>query len=882
MRRTITLSSFALVLSACVLRGQDLGFAAADSRKQAVAIRVPTGAIDVDGRLVEDAWQKTRPITDFVQKEPTEGAMPTEKMDVRIVYDDEAIYVGARMYSSDPSLIQAPLTRRDAVDTQSEHIFISLDTFLDRRTAYTFGVSASGVRLDRFHPLDDEEGADPGFDPVWQARTQIDERGWTAELWIPFSQLRFNNQTEQVWGLNVFRSTPTLQETGYWVLVPTTERAWASRFGELSGIRGVRPTRRLELLPNVVGASTMNANRALANPFDTGANLTRRVGADLKLGLGPNLTLDATINPDFGQVEADPAVVNLTAFETIFPEKRPFFSEGAQLLNIGHPNFFYSRRIGARPIVTASGDYVDSPDFTTILTAAKITGRLSNGMSIGVLSALTGAETARVATRGSLDIATTRVAPRASFNVAKVQQELGREGSMLSMAVASVFRDFQDDDPLGNILPRRAVVFGGDSLLRFNGGEYEVKTAVLGSYIGGAAPAIERIQRSSVHYMQRPDKSYGNIDPTRTSLSGLSLDMTVDRREGTHWLFGAWMHYETVGFETNDVGRLNAADGIQPSGYVTYRETRPGRIFRNYSIRLNQANEWNHGWDRQRGAVQTSINVTWLNFWTSSLSVDRSLRLQDARLTRGGPLMGVPRNWSITGRVANSLASRTRWSAETRVVRDELGGHTNRASASLSIRPGPRWQVSVQPVYERTTDAQQYVTTLNEGRPETYGNRYIFAYIARSTVSTQFRFAFTLKPDVNLDVYAEPFAASGRYYDYGELLAPASLERIKYGTAGTTLRIEGDGSQVVTAGASSFALENRDFNIRSFRSTVVLRWEWRPGSTLYAVWQQNRYVSETLGARVGFDDASRSLGAPGSNTLLIKTSFWIPVGVGKK
>ena len=333
------------------------------------------GSVHVDGRLDEQAWDQTLPIVDFIQKEPTEGVPPSQQMEVRVVYDDNAVYIGARMYNRDGLPIQAPLGRRDVVKDQAEYLMISLDTYLDRRTAYAFGVSATGVRLDRYYPQDDEVNFDEGFDPVWQAKTAVGERDWTAELWIPFSQLRFNNQTKQVWGLNIERSTPARNELDYWVAVPRTEKGWASHFGDLGGIEGIKPPKRIELMPFTVGGSTINSNRDPRNPFDDGKNLKNHSGADLKMGLGPNLTLQATVNPDFGQVDADPAEVNLTTQETLFTEKRPFFAEDARFLttSLGRENFYYSRRIGAPPTVPVSGDFVSYPRENTILAAAKLT-----------------------------------------------------------------------------------------------------------------------------------------------------------------------------------------------------------------------------------------------------------------------------------------------------------------------------------------------------------------------------------------------------------------------------------------------------------------------------------------------------------------------------
>ncbi len=358
-----------------------------DGQKRVTAVRVPTGSVHVDGNLDDEVWRLASPVTDFVQTEPLEGASPTDPMDVRFLYDESALFVGARMSTRTPADIQAPMSRRDEDTQQAEHMFVSLDTYLDRRTAYTFGVTAAGVRFDHYHPDDDRSNRDRGFDPVWEARVRIDEGGWVAELRIPFDQLRFRNVDAQNWGLNIYRLIPGRNEEVAWSLVRRTEGGWASRFGELHGILGIQPTTRIELLPYVASAWSVTAARDDANPFDGG--LLGRTGLDMKIGLGPNLTLDATVNPDFGQIEADPVEVNLTAFETFFDERRPFFLEGSRLLAgresdewSDDTEYFYSRRIGARPAGSAEGDFVDYPATTTTLGAAKLTGRLQTGTSI--------------------------------------------------------------------------------------------------------------------------------------------------------------------------------------------------------------------------------------------------------------------------------------------------------------------------------------------------------------------------------------------------------------------------------------------------------------------------------------------------------------------
>jgi len=407
-------------------------------RLRAIRLSGPGGgsAIQFDGRLDEPLWAGAAWIKDFAQKLPHEGAPPSDSMQIAIFYDDDALYVGARMYSRDPSKIQAPLSRRDNT-SQADHLWISFDSFHDRRTAYSFGVTASGVRMDWYHATDNEHDGDASWDPVWEARANIDGLGWTTEMRIPFSQLRFNDQSVQVWGFNADHWNPATSEDVFWIPVPSNRTGWSSFMGELVGIEGIQPSRRLEVMPYAAADARFQSNVAADDPFNDDTNLGARAGADLKMGLGPNITLDATVNPDFGQVEADPAVVNLSAFEVFFDERRPFFTEGSRLLRGNGPSYFYSRRIGASPTCNIGADFVQCPNNATILGAAKITGRLQRGMSLGALGAVTAREAA-----GTYDLTTGEfgrvvIAPPTGFGVARVQQEFGASTSIVGVTFAT-------------------------------------------------------------------------------------------------------------------------------------------------------------------------------------------------------------------------------------------------------------------------------------------------------------------------------------------------------------------------------------------------------------------------------------------------------------
>ncbi len=849
-------------------------------RKQARAFRVESGSIHLDGRLDDAAWEEATPLVDFLQAEPVENALTTDRMEIRFVYDDTALWVGARMESI--GAIQAPLSRRDD-GAQAEYLQIELDTYLDRRTAYMFGVTASGVRFDHFHPTDNEGDIDSKFDPVWQAETSVGDHVWTAELWIPFSQQRFNDAPERIWGLNVKRYRPTLNEEDYWVVVGRTERGWASRFGDLRGIEGVEPKARLEVLPYVSTSSRTSGNRDRNNPFDDGKNLGGRVGVDMKVGVGSNLTLEATVNPDFGQIEADPAEVNLTVFETIFEERRPFFIEGNNVLAAGTGSFYYSRRIGARPTGAASGDWVDYPDISTILGAAKLTGRLKSGTSVGVLGVVTDKESANVSTSGLRS--KVDVAPRTAWGVGRVIQQFGQEGSTVGAHLTLVHRDLAAADPLAAVQVRNAITTGFDTRVRFKNHSYEATANVGLTFLDGEPAAIERVQRASGHYLQRVDQPTIRLDPTRRSLRGAVTQGSISKIGGRHWLWGANTQIESPEFDPSDFGRLNYAGDVTSGARLTYRETRPGKYFRAYSFQASLNPYFFFDTDLGvRYTIGSSNSLTFKNFWVASLNANRYLRGQDAQLTRGGPAMGTPLGWAVSSSLRNSSGAKTQWTLSTSRRGNEFGERTGSVSGSLSARPHPSIQFSIEPEYvnEGATSgilngpiSRQYLTTLSGGRDATYGKRYVFGVVDRATLSSPFRINYTFKPDVTLDVYAEPFAASGQYDAFGELVAARSRDLRIYGTDGTRITRQADGSYKVTDGASTFTLSNRDFNVRSFRSNVVLRWEWRPGSTLFVVWQQNRSSSVPQGEHVGLGDVFGSLSAPGDNIFAIKTTIWL-------
>jgi hypothetical protein len=826
----------------------------------------------LDGRLDEAVWEQASPAQDFVQREPVQGEPASESTEVRFAYDEDALWIGARMASSDPEAIRSLVTRRDRDGGSSEQLLVSLDTHRDRRTAVTFAVTPTAVRIDYLHRSDYEGDRDYAYDPVWAVETARDARGWTAEMRIPFDQLRFSDVSEQVWGVNVVRHVPAKNEVSYWALVGREETGWSSRMGALRGLSEITPPRGIEVLPYLAASADMTSGGDPADPFFEKRSSSARVGGDVKVGLGSSFTLDATFNPDFGQVEADPAEVNLTAYETFFAERRPFFTEGAQLFNLR--SLFYSRRVGARPPGSASADYAEDVDHTTILGAAKLTGRRSSGLSLGALAAVTGERSVRTFDAGQGAFGSAEVAPRTTYLVGSAQQEFGADASTVRALVTAVDRDLRSGSPLADILTDRAYSGVVEARLRWTGGAYDLAGWVGGTRIGGSQEAILAQQLSSRRYFQRPEAGHVEVDPTRTLLSGSIIGITHSRLAGD-WLWDIDLVQESPGFEPNDAGSLGSGDDRGVFAGVRYRDTDPGRFFRNWLVGVSQDAQWTFGGEKQYWYVYPFANAQLPNFWRAELNGQISLGGQSDELTRGGPLMRLPREHDVSVTLRNGPGARSDWEIEVIRVWDDRGGSRVSVTPNVTVRPGDRWELGVNLEGSRWEEPVQFILSRDGGRPATFGRRYVFSRVERAQVSAQVRLNYTFTPNLTLETYIEPFASSGRFHSFGELAA-AGGDLLEYGTEGTTITENADGSHTVTDGAETFIIGLQDFNIRSLRSNLVLRWEWRPGSTAYLVWQQNGSVDRPIeDVRVG--DVFDAFDMRPDHFLAVKLSFWVPV-----
>lgn len=856
------------------------------------------GPITIDGRLDEPLWITAPAATDFRQAEPKVGEPATQRTEVRILFDDEALYIGARMFDDQGARgVRTQLARRDQSSSNSDWIELIFDTYHDHvNRSASLQINPSGVKQDQAY--DDES-----WDPVWQVKTEIDSLGWTAEFRIPFSQLRFARDTVQVWGLQVWRRVTRLNEISMWSYSAPEETGGPSRFGHIVDLSpGRGGTRRLELLPYTVGRYRRLQPGDPNDPFYQQRSVDGRFGADLKYLLTSNLTLDATINPDFGQVEVDPAVVNLSAFETFFQERRPFFVEGSGTFGFGGFNcffcsnvsslsMFYSRRIGRAPQgpLPEGASYADRPDASTILGAAKVTGRTRQGFTIGVLNAVTARERATVLVGD--DEQRHEVEPFTNYFVGRVKQDLEQGNLVLGAMGTSVIRSL-GDSLLRSRLNAHSEAIGFDGVARWKNRTYTLRWNVAFTNNSGDPAAIERLQLSSARYFQRPDRKQGSngflsdrYDPTATSLRGMG-GYGRFAKEGGKFLFETAVNWRTPGFEANDLAFNTRADYIWTNANVALSLPRPTKWYRNYFLVTGAQTQYNFDGDRTDTQIHAGAFGQLLNYWGVNLFVIRRFDVFDDRLTRGGPVVKRPGNMYYAAGVGTDGRKRISVEFNPSFSRTDDGYTSTNLYVGFRIRPASNISISLSPGYGSSRSSRQYVTRIaDETQAAFYGSRYLFADLEQKNVSLDTRVNLTFTPTLSFELYAQPFLSSQRYSRFKEIAAPRSQQTVVFGEdAGTvttdlgsdgrvaTYRIDPDG----TGPAPAFDLENPDFNFRSLRGNAVLRWEYRPGSTLYLVWTRD---GSDFASRVGNFDFSRDVNAmfnaKANNIFLVKVSYWL-------
>jgi hypothetical protein len=834
------------------------GFPAAPAVRSvpsAPAMRLST-APRVDGQLDDLEWMQVRVIDAFTQRDPVDGAPASELTEVRIAYDDEAIYIAARM--SDSGAVTSRLGRRDMPLASSDWFRVSFDSFYDKRAGFRFDVNPAGVRRDSTlttagmsfsaGPLGGTDG-DLAWDAVWDASTSVDAGGWTAELRIPFSQLRFSTADEQVWGLQLERIIDRKQEHVLFSFTPKSEPGGVAAFGDLHGLRDIRPGRPLELIPYVL--SNADFASARGNPLRGTQDFGASGGLDARYRLTSSLILSATANPDFGQVEVDPAIINLTAFEVRLEEKRPFFVEGAGNFrfggNINGPGgnaaaLLYSRRVGRPPQLGLSGAQVDAPGVTRILGAAKLTGKTTSGWSIGALNAVTGNERGRfidaagLAQRGLVE-------PRTNYFTGRLNREFRRGMTTIGGIVTSVNR--QTGDASAARALRSAAYTGGiDFSHDWANRSWGLGGYLVGSQVQGTPEAMLLTQRSSGRYYQRPDSRTLRVDPTATSMGGYAGTIQIRKVSGEHWTGDAWVGATSPGFEINDAGFLQRSDRLATGGALRYSERNPGRLFRNWSLYVIQNHTKNYDGDWIEKVIRPNAQFTFLNYWSLALSGSHERERMDDRLTRGGPLALKPSSWSLNTSLDSDPRRTIGVSFDVRTGGDRAGSRTREVATLLEVRTSPRWNLSFGPSLMRVRQDAQYVTSVSDAlATDTYGARYIFAPLEQTEMSLVTRLNYTFTPDLTLEMYLQPLVSNGDYGTPKQFQTPSGYAFAEYGTDIGTIARDGSRYTIDPDGdgpARAFNVGDRSFTTRSLRGNVVLRWEYRAGSTMYLVWQQQR------------------------------------------
>jgi hypothetical protein len=866
------------------------------------------GEIVIDGRIDESAWASAKPITELVQAVPDEAKAPSQKTEIRILFDASAIYIAARMFDSlGAKGVRSALARRDQVmngdnNLTSDKISFVFDTFRDKNSRTWFELNPDGVK-------GDHQNGDASYDPVWEGATKIDSLGWTAEFRIPLSQLRFSRAQEQVWGMQIWRTIDRRNEQDMWAFWRSNEYGGPAYFGTLEGISGVSQPRQMELVPYATTRSKL-AKPSAGDPYHSSTDMSYRTGGDLKVNLTSNLTLDGTINPDFGQVEVDPASVNLSVFETTFDEKRPFFVSNSQYFstggfscffcsNVSSLSLIYTRRIGRSPqlagLVSGESDFMEAADATTILGAGKVTGRTSKGISVGVMDALTNREIAHFQPIGGTGDESMEVEPLSNYFIGRLKKDFRGGSTRVGAITTMVNRSLSNPDEV-SLLRSNAQAFGLDLDHHWANQAYSFNVQSALTHIGGDTAAIRSAQFSSARYYQRPGRTETSdglfsttYDPNRRNLYGYGFYTRVAKETGD-WLWEATQNWRSPGFETNDLGVLGRADYKMMLGNIFRQWTTPGSWYRNLYTIVGAQNQTNYDGDRNDMDYHAWIQATFKNYMNASAFVIAHPSTYDERLTRGGPTTIRYGYNMLSTNFGTDSRARVVGNVQVQYIKpvDNTEGGRVAYYPSVTMKPSSRVLVSLSPSLDIDNTAQQYITAVSDATvaPAFAGTRYVFGRLQQKTLSMDTRVNVTFTPNLTLEMFAQPFLASGKYSSFKEFAEVKSRHMNIFGrdngstvvkntdpTSGAiTYTVDPDGPGGVSP---AFTFDNQDFNFRSLRGTGVLRWEYRPGSTLYFVWTQERDGFDQFGDFNFSRDRSALFRDRPTNIFQIKGTYWI-------
>ncbi len=843
-------------------------------------------AISIDGVLDDPAWEAVEWTSDYVEFQPDVGTDPSEQTKMKIVYDDKNLYVAFKCYQADPNTIEKRMGRRD--DFPGDWVEINIDSFNDDRSGFSFTASASGVKGDEF--ISNNGNFDDSWNPIWYLRTKIDDDGWTAEIRIPLSQLRFGNDDDQVWGIQSTRRYFRNEERSLWQPLPANPPGWVSEFGELRGLKGLKPQKQLEIQPYTVGQLD-TFEPVPGNPFRDGSNTNLTGGLDAKIGVTNDLTLDLTINPDFGQVDADPGAVALDGFEIFFQERRPFFVENKNVFDFrvggGADNLFFSRRIGRAPqgFTTADGskgEFADIPIASTILGASKFSGKTKDGWAIGILTSLTDKEFAEIDLNtdqavldGLEEVGERReeiVEPLTFYSVNRVQKDFNDRNSFIGGIFTATNRKLE-----GNLdfLRKNAYSGGIDFQHNWKERKYYVEGSAIMSTVNGSPQAIELTQRSLTHLFQRTDAGHVEVDPTRTSLTGTGGRFEIGQRAtGGDWRFNIGGNWRSPELELNDIGFLRQADEIRQYANVRRLWNKATSWFRQANIGLNQFTSFDFEGNYNRIQYELNGFINWKNNWWSEAGFGHKPRIFSNTVLRGGPRW----RWNDENFffIFSGMDSRKKLNAHVGYV-NSFAGQDNfsfqRYVLRLFYQPLNSLNLSLITEYSNNPNKTQYVTETAFGDTP----RYILGEIDNETLSTTLRVNYNINPNLTIQYYGQPFIFKAKFSNFNYVNDPIAAnlnDRVTwYNTNQITLD---NGAYLVDEdqdGTTDYSFGDPDFAFVQFRGNLVVRWEYIPGSEIFLVWSQGINGIGDPDNDFGSIIDSQLFSARPQNTFLVKATY---------
>ncbi len=850
-------------------------------KKNYAAQKVENLNIDIDGKFAEPEWLLAKWENNFLQYEPDQGKTPYQKTEFALLYDQDNLYIGIKSYDQNPDSISLRMTRRDITDGDMAGIIF--DTYNDKRTGFSFIVSAAGVKTD-FIMTNDGANEDQTWDPIWWVKTMKTGDGWNSEMRIPLSQLRFKEGEEQLWGLQVIRYIFRKDELSSWQEMSKDKSGFVSQFGTLNGIKEIKPKTALDITPYMV-ARTERFEKEPENPFrSTGKKNSFSAGLDAKIGLTNFLTLDLTVNPDFGQVEADPSEVNLTTYETFFPEKRPFFIEGKSILSyslqfgdgdLASENLFYSRRIGRAPQYypdLRDGEYTDVPEFTSIIGAAKITGKSPSGWSVGVLESVTAEENAEIKGIGAGH--TQSVEPLTNYFASRLQKDFNDGNTYLGGMLTGVNRSINDAEL--EFLHRSAYSGGLDLVHKWDDKNWMLDAGIYASQVNGTEEAITRTQTSMIRNFQRPDAGYVEVDSSLTSLSGLGGKFAL-AKVGGKFNIGTIFSAKSPGLELNDIGYAQQVDQILEVVWTNYHFNKPFSIFREMHLHANQFALWDFGGNLTAAGGNAGGNAQFKNYWHTFLSMNFSGEELSNNVLRGGPALKLPGENNLFFGTITNQQKKLSFEVESSFSFSNEKQFKNSTNLEVSVNYRPLKSLSFQmsPGYTWYSNDLMYVNQVDY----TNEKRYIMAHIDRNTVNMQLRINYNITPDLTIQYWGQPFIATGEYSQFSHITdskAEVLTDRYHIYNENQISYDESNEMYIIDEnidGLTDYSFEKPDFNVKEFLSNFVVRWEYRPGSTIYLVWSQtrNHYVND---GAFDFENDVENLFSEGANNIfLVKFSY---------